>query len=158
MSSQLNFLILFEDITILLISPMVYAIPRDFVAQFGSCGSALGQFNFLSVMPTDTAGRIPVADSNNNRVQIFEGFISSPACNPANIATLISSGAYNVRDNRWKSSATITGTASDDLILAGPNGDFIKGKAENDTIFGDAGKDTIKGRQHLRQQRQQYYL
>jgi len=66
-------------------------------------------------------------------------------CNDMTITQLISSGFYNLIDNRGGPSATLTGTDNDDLILAGDNGDTIFAKAGNDCIIGGSGNADIKG-------------
>ena len=66
-------------------------------------------------------------------------------CNGMTIPQLISSGIYNLVDNRGGPSATLIGTINADLILAGDNGDIIEGKGGDDCIIGGAGNDSIKG-------------
>ncbi|WP_212436259.1 beta strand repeat-containing protein [Bradyrhizobium liaoningense] len=44
--------------------------------------------------------------------------------------------------------STITGTASDDLLVAGNSGETVNGLAGNDTIIGGLGADTLDGGTH----------
>ncbi len=71
------------------------------------------------------------------------------SCSDANISQLISSGAYNVIDNRdgHLDGSTIEGTSGDDLILASDAGNTIKSKKGKDCIIGGAGNDSIFGNQ-----------
>ena len=45
----------------------------NFLRQFGSYGSKLGQFNVIRGMHIDKEGRLYVSEWNSNRIQIFEG-------------------------------------------------------------------------------------
>ena len=69
-------------------------------------------------------------------------------CNGMTIPDLISSGTYNVIDNRGGPSLTLTGTNNDDLILAGDNGDQIFSKQGNDCVIGGIGNDFVNGGPH----------
>ena len=68
-------------------------------------------------------------------------------CNGMTIDQLISSGQYNVIDNRDNSLGNVLqGTFSNDLILASNTvGNDISGRAGADCIIGGAGNDIIKG-------------
>jgi DNA-binding beta-propeller fold protein YncE len=45
----------------------------DFVKTWGQTGSAQGQFNKIRGIAADAAGNLYVADSGNNRIQVFDG-------------------------------------------------------------------------------------
>jgi sugar lactone lactonase YvrE len=45
----------------------------DFVKAWGQTGSAQGQFNKIRGIVADRAGNLYVADSGNNRIQVFDG-------------------------------------------------------------------------------------
>ncbi len=68
-------------------------------------------------------------------------------CNDMTIDELISSGLYNVIDNRdgHLDGASITGTNGDDLILASDAGNDIRAKKGNDCVIGGAGNDNLRG-------------
>ena len=67
-------------------------------------------------------------------------------CDNMTITELITSGNYNVIDNRDGSLGTkITGTNNDDLILASNAGDSIRGLDGNDCIIGGDGADLLVG-------------
>jgi len=67
-------------------------------------------------------------------------------CNDMTIDQLISSGNYNVIDNRDGAHGKfLSGTFLDDLILASDAGDAILGWIGDDCIIGGAGNDVIKG-------------
>ena len=61
------------------------------------------------------------------------------------IPQLISSGIYNVIDERDSSKAIINGTTTNDLILIHNNGANVTAKQGNDCIIGGAGNDNIDG-------------
>ena len=85
------------------------------------------------------------ASGNTSTVE-FTVIVQETFCNDLTIDQLISSGQYNVIDNRDGSLGNIlTGTFRDDLILASDAGNDISGKAGNDCIIGGAGNDLING-------------
>ena len=45
----------------------------DFVKSWGQTGSGQGQFNKIRGIAADAAGNLYVADSGNNRIQVFDG-------------------------------------------------------------------------------------
>lgn len=69
-------------------------------------------------------------------------------CDGLTIDELISSGDYNVIDNRNNtiSDTKIKGTNGNDLMLASDNGDHMVGKKGDDCMIGGAGNDMLKGR------------
>lgn len=66
-------------------------------------------------------------------------------CDNMSIEQLLSSGTYNVIDNRGGPSKNLKGTKNADLILLGNNGDKVEAKDGNDCIIGGMGDDKIKG-------------
>jgi len=67
-------------------------------------------------------------------------------CSPSTIEQIISSGQYNIIDNRDGSLGNVlTGTISNDLILASDVGNTISGRAGSDCIIGGTGDDIING-------------
>jgi len=87
----------------------------------------------------------------DTRVSLYANWIDSKIdlrifCNGFTIKQLITSGVYNVIDNRGGPSQILSGTAGPDLMLAGSNGDEMIGKAGDDCIIGGSGNDILKGR------------
>ncbi len=68
-------------------------------------------------------------------------------CDGLTIDELISSGDYNVIDNRNNgiSDTKIKGTNGNDLMIASDNGDHMKGKNGNDCLIGGSGDDILIG-------------
>jgi len=73
-------------------------------------------------------------------------------CDDMTIDELLTGGLYaNIIDNRNNPSATLTGSADPDLIIAGNLGDTLVGLGGNDCLIGGSGNDTIQGRGGLDQ-------
>ncbi|MDH3204705.1 MAG: hypothetical protein OEL81_08535, partial [Nitrosopumilus sp.] len=82
-------------------------------------------------------------DADDGVLHVVE-FIPQTFCNDVTIDELISSGNYNIIDNRDSSLGhTIIGTENNDLILGSDNGDQLEGKAGDDCIIAGNGNDTI---------------
>ena len=92
---------------------MVLSGTGHLVTQFGTAGSGNGQFNVPSGLAIDASGNIYVADTGNNRVEIF-----SPTVPPATTITLNNPSSSSVR---WGlDSVSIAGHAT-----SVPSGDTI---------------------------------
>ena len=72
-------------------------------------------------------------------------------CDDKTIGQLLSSGTYNIIDNRGGPSKNLKGTKNADLFLLGDNGDKVEAKDGNDCVIGGAGNDKIKGGKGLDQ-------
>ena len=82
-----------------------YNAAGEFVSEFGSVGTGPGQFDLIHGIAVDRAGRIYVADRENNRIQVFTEngeFIEEwpDVTNPAGIY-------MDVDENVWVVSATL---------------------------------------------------
>lgn len=72
-------------------------------------------------------------------------------CDNKSISQLLSSGTYNIIDNRGGPSKNLKGTKNADLFLLGDNGDKVQGRDGDDCIIGGSGNDKIKGGKGLDQ-------
>ena len=89
-----------------------------------------------------------ITASHTNALFVVEITFPAPVfCNDLTIDELISSGVYNVIDNRdgHLDGTTIKGTNGDDLILASEAGNDIRAKKGNDCVIGGAGSDQLRG-------------
>ena len=119
----------------------------DFAIPFTYCDSDVG----LIQTTAGTDIEINYVDFTNVTNSIIEvsdsAGISALFCNDMTVDELISSGLYNLIDNRdgHLDGVRIDGTNGDDLILASDIGNEIRSKQGNDCVIGGSGNDEIRG-------------
>ena len=94
--------------------------------DWGSSGTAAGQFQFPSGVVVDSTGRVWVADANNNRIQVFaaaetrgEPMTAVLVTGPANASsfTLNADGSFTYTPNaNWNGTDSFTYTANDGAL------------------------------------------
>jgi tripartite motif-containing protein 71 len=80
-----------------------------YISSFGSEGSEPGQFRHPRGLTTDTEGFILVADSGNNRVQIFRG---------NDYSYVTSFGGQGTESGKFRGIEGITCGSNGDVIIA----------------------------------------
>ena len=103
--------------------------------------------SILKITDNAAIGTSGTIDYNEEPKSIVVVFTPATFCNDMTIDELIASGNYNVIDNRdgHLDGSRITGTNSDDLILASDAGNEIRAKKGNDCVIGGAGNDQLRG-------------
>lgn len=107
-------------------------------AQWGGAGSAPGQFSSPADV-TVSGDRVFVADTGNNRVQVFT-FAPVTTCRGQAVTVYLDAGDVpTVGDD------VILGTAEGDTIDALEGDDVVCSLGGDDTVLGGAGKDNLDG-------------
>jgi len=119
----------------------------NFTGSLRVCNDANNNSGELFPIGITTVTCIATDIFGNTSIASFNLIIQELFCNGLTIDELISSGQYNVIDNRDNSLGTVLqGTIFNDLILASNTvGNDISGRAGDDCIIGGAGNDIING-------------
>ncbi|MGB6081774.1 MAG: Ig-like domain-containing protein, partial [Xanthobacteraceae bacterium] len=107
----------------------------------------------ISVFTSDGYNRIEVSNTSANSFAISNvGYLHQDVGDPLHLAfNVLATDADGDQSNGSIAvttvplTSTITGTASDDLLVAGAGGQILSGLDGNDTLIGGVGADTLNG-------------
>lgn len=134
-----------------IVLPIRFVDAANFSFEFGTLGSADGQFNFPVGVTVDSSGNIFVADQNNNRVQKFDStgnhlLSFSAGLSPTDVALdgsgniyVAANGAHRI--NKFDASGTFVGCLAGGVPgFQNPCSSSASGSADGQFLF-DAGVD-----------------